>query len=222
MAKRKSFDEKNKYIHPTRKKVIDTVFGREDNTQKTFGYEAEESKKREIGEIWTDSEGITWEQKEGYKSTVSKLDNVRQYLSSLKECKGTDCQTKILSKIDKKLIIKTGLCIDCLQKFETQLKLDGTYGFYEDYKMTRNKLAYAKELKQRYESALDGVKDQIEFVNEHGEIETWKWEIDPEQVRKDIIKDIEEVSIAIEKLTERKSALEEKLLELNHEDLIVK
>ena len=108
MAKRKSFEEKNKYIHPTRKKVIDTVFGRDDNTQKTFGYEGEESKKRTIGEIWTDSSGVTWEQKDGFKTTVSKLDDVRQYLSSLKECKGTDCQTKIFSKIDKKVIIKTG------------------------------------------------------------------------------------------------------------------
>ena len=38
MAKRKSFEEKNNYIHPTRKKIIDTVFGRDDNTQKVHGY----------------------------------------------------------------------------------------------------------------------------------------------------------------------------------------
>jgi len=222
MAKRKSFEEKNKYIHPTRKKVIDTVFGRDDNTQKTFGYEGEESKKRTIGEIWTDSSGVTWEQKDGFKTTVSKLDDVRQYLSSLKECKGTDCQTKIFSKIDKKVIIKTGMCLDCLQKYEMQLKIDGTYPFYEDYKMTRNKLAYARELKQRYEAALDGIKDTIEFVNERGEIETWKWEIEPEKVKEDLQNDIQQVSHAIELLVERKSKLEEKLFELKHSELIVK
>jgi hypothetical protein len=222
MAKRKSFEEKNKYIHPTRKKVIDTVFGRDGNTQKTFGYEGDELKKREIGETWTDSSGVTWEQKDGYKTTVSKLDDVRQYLSSLKECKGTDCQTKIFSKIDKKIIIKTGMCVDCLQKYETQLKVDGTYPFYEDYKMTRNKLAYARELKQRYEAALDGIKDTIEFVNERGEIETWKWEIEPEKVRQDLINDIQQVSHAIELLIERKAKLEDKLVELKHSELIVK
>ena len=222
MAKRKSFEEKNNYIHPTRKKVIDTVFGREDNTQKAFGYEGDESKKKTIGEIWTDSDGTTWEQKDGYKTTVSKLDDVRQYLSSLKECKGNDCQTKILSRIDKKIIIKTGMCLDCLQKYETQLKTDGTYPFYEDYKMTRNKLAYARELKQRYEAALDGIKDTIEFVNEKGEIETWKWEIEPEKVKEDLQNDIQQVSHAIELLIERKSKLEEKLVELKHSELIVK
>jgi len=221
MAKRKSFDEKNKYIHPTRKKIIDTVFGRDDNTQKTFGYE-KESEKRKVGDIWTDSEGVTWEQKDGFKANVTKLDDVRQFINSLKECKSEECNTKQYSRIDKKTIIKTGMCLDCLQKFEMKLKLDGTYPFYEDYKITRNKLAYARELKQRYESALGDVKDRIEFVNDKGEIEVWKWEIDPEQVRADIRKDIESVTEAIELLIVRKSKLEEKLTELNHTELIVK
>ena len=38
MAKRKSFDEKNKNIHKSRKLIIDTVFGRDDNNKKSFGY----------------------------------------------------------------------------------------------------------------------------------------------------------------------------------------
>jgi hypothetical protein len=221
MAKRKSFEDKNKFIHPTRKKIIDTVFGRDDNTQKTFGYEADEHK-RKVGDVWTDTDGTTWEQKDGYKSTVTKLDDVREYLNKLTNCSSEDCQTKIYNRIDKKLIRKTGKCLDCLQKYETILKTDGTYPFYEDYKMTRNKLAYAKELKQRYESALNDVKDRIEFVNERGEIEVWKWEIDPETVRKDITKDITDVTDIIRRLMERKTALEEKLMELNHSELIVK
>ena len=57
MAKRKSFDEKNKNIHKSRKLIIDTVFGREDNTQRVFGYEKETEQKREVGEKWTDSDG---------------------------------------------------------------------------------------------------------------------------------------------------------------------
>jgi hypothetical protein len=222
MAKRKSFEEKNNFIHPTRKKIIDTVFGRDDNTQKTFGYEGNESEKRKVGDVWTDSEGVTWEQKDGYKTNMTKLDDVRQYINSLKECKNNNCNTKQYSRIDKKLIVKTGMCLDCLQRYETKLKTDGTYPFYEDYKITRNKLAYARELVQRYESALNDVKDTIQFVNEKGEIENWKWEIDPEQVRKDIQKDIHDVSNAIKILLERKAALEEKLTELNHPELIVK
>ena len=35
------FDEKTKGMHKSRKLIIDTVFGREDNTQRVFGYEKE-------------------------------------------------------------------------------------------------------------------------------------------------------------------------------------
>ncbi len=54
MAKRTSWDQKNKSIHKSRKKIIDTVFGREDNTQHTFGYEGEAEQKHDVGDIWTD------------------------------------------------------------------------------------------------------------------------------------------------------------------------
>ena len=36
MAKRKSFEEKNKHIHKSRQLVIDTVFGRTDDNQTTL------------------------------------------------------------------------------------------------------------------------------------------------------------------------------------------
>lgn len=222
MAKRKTFEEKNKFIHPTRKKIIDTVFGREDNSQRVHGYEADEPKKRNIGETWTDADGTTWEQKDGYKSTVNKMDDVRKYLDSLTTCSSENCQTKIYSNVDKKLIRKTKMCLDCLQKFELGLKTDGTYPFYQDYKVTRNKLAYAKELKQRYESALNDISNKLEFVNENGVIENWKWEVDVDKVREDMLSDIQSVTEAINLLVKRKGLLEEKLTELNHTELIVK
>jgi hypothetical protein len=57
MAKRKSFDEKSKGMHKTRKLIIDTVFGRTDNNQTQFGYEKEAEQKREVGETWIDADG---------------------------------------------------------------------------------------------------------------------------------------------------------------------
>lgn len=220
MAKRKTFEEKNKFIHPTRKKVIDTVFGREDTTQRVHGYEGDQTK-REIGETWTDANGTTWEQKDGYRATVNKMDDVRKYLQELKECKGTDCETKKYSRVDKKLISKTGMCLSCLQKYEHTLRTDGTYAFYEDYKITCNKLAYAKELKVQYESARNEINNKLEFVHEDGTIEKWEWEVDPVQVKKDLETDIENIAKIIEGFTERKRLLEEKLVELKHPELIL-
>jgi hypothetical protein len=222
MAKRKSFDEKSKGMHKSRKLIIDTVFGRTDNNQTHFGYEGEVEKKKEIGERWTDKEGKEWEQKEGFKVAVTQMDDVRQFLQKLNTCSNKDCKTESYSNADKKLIRKTGLCIICLAKFEQSLKEDGTYPFYEDYKITRNKLAYIRELKDRYEEALGGIKKQMEIITEDGKTETWTWQVDIEKVKEDLKKDIDSAYEAIELLIERKRLLEQKLVELNHPELIKK
>jgi hypothetical protein len=221
MAKRKSFEEKNNYIHPTRKKIIDTVFGRDDN-QTTFGYEGEVETKKEVGEIWTDKEGKKWEQKEGYKISVSQLDDVRAYLEKLNTCSAEDCNTIQYGHADKKLIRKTGYCSNCLAKMETQLRIDGTFPFYADYKITRNQIAYVRDLKMRFEDALAGLSKTLEFVNEDGRIEKWNYDVDMDKVKADLQKDIDGATEAIEALLERKAALEEKLCELNHSELIKK
>lgn len=220
MSKRKSFEQKNNYIHPTRKKIIDTVFGREDNTQRVHGYEAEAETKKEVGEIWTDKEGKTWEQKDGYKISVSQMDDVRQYLEKLNNCQTEDCKTIQYSSADKKVIRKTGMCVACLRKQEHTLREDGTFPFYEDYKITNNQLSYVTDLKAQFEEALRGVSQTLEFVNEDGTIQKWHYDIDVDKVKEDLQKDIDGATEAIEALLERKAALEDKLCELNHSELI--
>jgi len=220
MAKRKSWDEKNKYIHPTRKKIIDTVFGREDNTQRVFGFEKEADKKREVGERWVDSDGKEWEQKEGYKVNISKFDDLREYLKQITTCSSKECKTIQYSKADKKTVVRTGMCVDCLRKYEQELKNDGTYPFYEDYKITNNKLSWLRDFKQKCEDSLKAIKTEFEMVTEDGRIEKWQWQVDIEKVKNDLKSDIENSYDAIELLLQRKTALEEKLLELNHPELI--
>lgn len=221
MAKRKSFDEKAKGMHKSRKLIIDTVFGKEDNTQKVFGYEKEsDNVKREIGERWIDSDGKEWEQKEGYKSMVSQFDDLRQYLQKLTTCSSEKCETSKYSKADKKLIVKTGYCILCLSKLERILKDDGTYPFYEDYKITLNKLGFIRDFKQKCEDSLNSLKKDFQTVTEDGRMENWTWDIDIEQVKKDLQSDIDNSYNAIELILERRKLLEEKLIELNHPELI--
>jgi hypothetical protein len=123
---------------------------------------------------------------------------------------------------DKKLISKTGMCTTCLAKFEMNLRVDGTFPFYEDYKITNNKLAYIRDYKDKIEEALRGVRQQMEIVTEDGRIEKWTWEVDIEKVKEDLKKDIDGAYNAIEELLLRKAALEEKLVELNHPELVKK
>ena len=83
MAKRKSFEEKNKHVHKSRQLIIDTVFGRTDDNKNVFGYEKPDEIKREVGEIWVDENGNEWEQKEGFKINTTKMDDARAFLKRL-------------------------------------------------------------------------------------------------------------------------------------------
>lgn len=221
MQKRTSWDQKNKHIHKSRKKIIDTVFGREDNTQRVFGYEkVEDTTKREVGDRWVDADGKEWEQREGYKSAVSTFDDVREYLKNLTTCKNPNCKTSKYSKADKKLIVRAGYCIDCNVEFEAQLRKDGVFNYYEDYKITCNKIGWLRDYKQKMEDSLKYITTDYQMVYENGHVENWKWDIDIDKVKADLKKDIDGSYDALELLLQRKGLLEDKLRELNHPELI--
>ena len=220
MAKRKSFEVKNKHIHKSRKLIIDTVFGRTDNNQNVFGYEKEIEQKKEVGETWVDGDGIEWEQKEGYKINTTKMDDARAYLKKLTTCSSENCETIQYSTADKKLIVRTGHCVTCMRKIEQLLINDGSWAFYEDYRITLNKLDFVRDTKSQLEEAFTGIKQQIDMLNEDGTYSKWQWDIDIEKVKLDLKTDIEGAYDAIEALLERKLALEDKLHELNHSELI--
>jgi hypothetical protein len=222
MAKRKSFEEKSKGMHKSRKLIIDTVFGRTDDNQKVFGYDGEAKVDRKVGERWVDKEGKEWEQHEGFVMRVTQMDDVRSFLDKLNTCKSDDCETTEYSWADKKLIRKTGHCVHCMRKIEQTLITDGTYPYYVDYKETRNKLAFVIDDKMRMEDALSGLAKVFQTVGEDGRMENWTWNVDIEKVAEDLRTDIKGAIEAIEALFERKKALEDKLEELNHPELIKK
>jgi hypothetical protein len=220
MTKRKSFDEKNKHIHKSRKLIIDTVFGRTDDNQNVFGYEKADETKKEVGEIWVDENGNEWEQKEGFKINTTKLDDAREYLKKLTTCSSENCGTIQYSNADKKLIVRTGYCVTCMRKIEQSLREDGSWVFYEDYRITLNKLDFVRDTKSQLEEAFNSVTQQIQMLNEDGSFSKWQWDIDIEKVKVDLKTDIDGAYDAIGALLERKLALEDKLRELNHSELI--
>jgi hypothetical protein len=86
--------------------------------------------------------------------------------------------------------------------------------------MTLNKLGYVRDLKAQFEDALKGINTQLQMVNEDGSISNWQWDIDIEEVKQNLKNDIDGAYNAIEELLERRIALENKLRELNHTELI--
>ncbi len=71
---------------------------------------------RKVGERWKDSDGVEWEQKEGYRSKVTKI-NVGIFS---KVCK--DCEKPCTDKLDKDTWTRMERCYYCQIDFEAMLK----------------------------------------------------------------------------------------------------
>ena len=72
---------------------------------------------RKVGDIWTDSDGVEWEQKKGYRSKVSKMGNVGIFD---KQCK--DCDKPCTKSFDVDTYNRMSRCYKCQVQFEEDLK----------------------------------------------------------------------------------------------------
>jgi hypothetical protein len=77
LIKSKGNKDKKTWMHPSRKKILDVMHGRESGTA-TVGWDKVKEKK-EVGDRWFDANGKEWEQHEGFKSAVTQYDEAREY-----------------------------------------------------------------------------------------------------------------------------------------------
>ena len=73
-----------------------------------------------VGDTWTDSDGVQWEQKNGYRSKVSK---VKKGIAD--EC--SDCNKWITKGRDRDTYNRMGRCFYCQIDFEVDLKNKGKW-----------------------------------------------------------------------------------------------
>jgi hypothetical protein len=213
-----------KFMHPTRRKLVDMVLTGgeyEKNTQISFSGADKEKVKHKVGERWTDENGKSWEQYEAGKIEVSDLGDtmadVRAYLAKLNTCKGEGCKTIKLSRHDKKLVSKTGYCLACLVKKEAQIKIDGLWEAYEDYKIYSNMIAHGKDVIAQFQQAYNDVKQEYEVVNEDGTIEKWSMERDVNELKAEIMTDIINFEKEIEEATKLRNTAYDKLKDKNYD-----
>ena len=74
-----------------------------------------------VGDIWTDSDGKKWEQKNGYRANITKLANA----GIADQC--SDCEAYIVKKWDKDVFFWNGRCYYCQIDFEAELHGTGKY-----------------------------------------------------------------------------------------------
>ena len=73
---------------------------------------------RKVGDKWTDSDGVEWEQRDGYRSKVSKV-NVGMFS---KQC--GDCSKPCTKSFDMDTYNRMNRCYKCQTTFELDLKYE--------------------------------------------------------------------------------------------------
>ena len=168
---------KKKYMHPTRRKLVDMVLhGAEYETNTTIGWNADKIE-RKVGDVWED-EYHKYEKKEGFILKTSKnseaFEEIRRWKEEQTRCKGSECKTIKFTPTHKKLIEKTGFCANCLAEMETKIRALGLWEQYEDYKIYTRMLIDGKIRLEELKQAQAEVKPYYEYTNEDGTTEKWE------------------------------------------------
>jgi hypothetical protein len=149
----------------------------------SVGYEGKkDTSTKNVGDIWEEvmpnGDVIEWEQKQGYRIKRRKnlkiLSQVREELNSYPKCYD-DCKkrkTKRYTQHDKKIRDVHGMCLDCLAKYETILKINGEFEEYERKRHLESATAFFKDAEKEKEIIKQAL-ESIEYVEEDGSKEVW-------------------------------------------------
>lgn len=213
---------KRKYMHPTRRKLVDMVKTGEYDKSTTIGY-TKAKEVRNVGDVWED-EHNKYEQKDGYIVKTGKnsdaLAEIRKYLEEKTKCKNSECKTVKKTEKDLKLITKGGFCINCTAERETKLRAEGIWQEYQDYKVWTNMIVYGKQKIEQLKQSLLEIKPYYEYVNEDGTTERWNLPKSVEETKSEIQEMIDIGLGEIETLEKNRTSAFNTLKEHNYEHYI--
>jgi len=105
-----------------------------------------------VGDIWTDSDGKKWEQKNGYRVNITKFANA----GIAEQC--SDCEAYITQPWDKEIFKFNGRCYYCQIDFEAELK---TFGKFDEWKKEQDrkiKEDYIKKFEEEHEELVKEIE----------------------------------------------------------------
>ena len=177
-------------------------------TKKTVGFSDVKSSetRREVGEVWTDENGVEWEQRAGFKIKKGKLDEIRELLAKdrmPKDC--PECKQPMTKRLDEKFWNLEKRCFDCQVSFEHNLRIEGKYEEYERDKILRNAEAWLAEAEKEAKDLAEVFRNPLTFAGADGSIEKWSGGMSGEEVADKIEKEFEMFKENfIEKLKQKK------------------
>lgn len=214
---------KKKYMHPTRRKLVDMVETGEYDKNTTIGYTKQEES-RKVGDVWEDKHN-RYEKKEGYVLKTGKnseaFQEIRKYLEKQSKCNNSDCKTIKKSDKDLKFIKNGGFCMNCTIEREHEIKVAGVWQEYNDYKVWTRMIVYGKTKIEAYKQSIDELREEYEIVGSDGKVtETWKLPKSIEETKKDIQELISFGEDEIKELEEKRQIAFDVLKEKNYEHYI--
>ncbi|MBC8305269.1 MAG: hypothetical protein H8E55_57090 [Pelagibacterales bacterium] len=119
--------------------MIDGTYG----SKIQSGYTGEVQKTRKVGDTWTDSDGMKWEQKDGFRVNHTKLAN-----RGIADHKCSDCDKFIIKPWDKEIFKFNDRCYYCQIDFEAELKTSGKFDAWKEAQDKRIKEDYIKKFEE--------------------------------------------------------------------------
>ena len=158
-------------------------------------YTPPQEPERKIGDRWIDSNGYDWEQFNGYKVRLPKIDanDVKGYVMP-HSC--PKCHKPLKHQLDQKMWRIHELCFDCVQDFETDLRAKGLYKEYERQRIMANIRSYYKDVLNSLDDFINGL--DATYVNEFGDVENWN-HIDKNEARAMVLHDMALLKESFEK-----------------------
>jgi hypothetical protein len=188
----------------------------------TVGY-TKKQETRNIGDVWED-EHNRYEKKEGYILKTGKnseaLQEIRDFIKEKSTCKNSECKTIKKTAKDIKVIQQNGFCINCTIDREHELRANGLFQEYQNYKVWTRMIVYGKQKLEELKQSLLDVKEEYEYVNEDGTVEKWKLPKSTDEVKSDIQNMIDIGTIEIKELESKRNIAFDVLKEKNYEHYI--
>jgi len=163
-------------------------------SRKTIGFSGIKGSetKRAVGEVWTDDNGVEWEQRDGFKIKKGKLDEIRELLVKNRmpsHC--PECKQPMTKRLDKKFWALEKRCFDCQVVFEHKLRIEGKYEAYEKERMLRNAEAWLMQAELEAKEIAKMFRDPLTFANSDGSIEKWSGGMSGDEMAEKVEKEFE-------------------------------
>ena len=111
-----------------------------------------------------------------YEEYQASRQEIMDTLNPFKECYPDyeDCTKSTPSRVDERMARKTGRCLACQTRYETQLQIRGEFNTYAMDKMRANVKAWMRDQEIELEKWKETMRSDISYLNNgDGDIEDW-------------------------------------------------